>query len=366
LGHRSLFDPIQIKSLQLKNRVVMAPMTRYFAPDGIPSDEVAAYYRRRAEAEVGLIISEATGIERPAAVPDPSVPRIYGDLPLAGWRKVLDEIHTAGGKMACQLWHVGGTQPRSAAWSPPTQQETPSGLLRRDERFGEVMTDAAIADTISAFAAGALNAKAVGFDAVELHAAHGYLIDQFFWHETNVRDDAYGAKNLPGRARFAADILRAVRGAVGEDYPVIVRISQFKGQDFNAKLADNPQVLAAWLKVLSDAGADAFHCSQRRFWTPEFEGSDLSFAGWVKKVSGLTTITVGSVGLSGDFVNAGRGDTSEPVGLEELQRRLDRAEFDLVAVGRALLQDPQWLLKIKTGAHADLRSYDPRVRDILR
>jgi len=153
-----------------------------------------------------------------------------------------------------------------------------------------------IADTIAAFARAAGAAKRLGFDAIELHGAHGYLIDQFFWEGTNLRQDGYGGGTLVQRGRFAADILKAVRAEVGPDYPVIIRLSQWKQQDYAVQMARTPQEMEAWLQPLADAGADIFHCSQRRFWEPEYAGSDLNFAGWAKKLTGKPTITVGSVG----------------------------------------------------------------------
>lgn len=99
---------------------------------------------------------------------------------------------------------------------------------------------------------------------------------------TNTRDDKYGGSTLVQRGRFAADILKAVRAEVGPDYPVIIRLSQWKQQDFEVQMAKTPQEMEAWLAPLADAGADMFHCSQRRFWEPEYEGSDLNFAGWAK------------------------------------------------------------------------------------
>ena len=353
-----LFRPFDFKSLHLKNRIVMAPMTRAFSPGGVPTDEVAQYYRRRAAGEVGLIVSEGTGVDRPASLNDPDIPRFHGETELAAWKRVIDEVHAAGGVMAPQLWHVGAVRTRSETWTPPGPYDSPSGLLRPDKPFGEPMSEEAVADAIRAFAEAAADAKRLGFDAVELHGAHGYLIDQFFWDGTNTRDDAYGSRELPGRARFAADILKAVRAVVGPDYPVILRISQWKQQDFEMKLAKTPAEMEAWLGALVDAGADILHCSQRRFWEPEFEGSDLNFAGWAKKVTGIPTITVGSVGLTGEFIAAYAGEKSEPVSLDELERRFDRGDFDLVAVGRALLQDPDWVVKVRDGRTAELSAFD--------
>jgi 2,4-dienoyl-CoA reductase-like NADH-dependent reductase (Old Yellow Enzyme family) len=115
--------------------------------------------------------------------------------------------------------------------------------------------------------------------------------------------------------------------------------------------------MEAWLNPLVDAGVDILHCSQRRFWEPEFEGSDLNFAGWAKKLTGAATITVGSVGLSGEFLAAFAGESSQPSSLEELMRRLDRGDFDLVGVGRALLADPQWVQKVREQRTDELKGF---------
>ena len=354
----ALFKPFSYKGLHLKNRVVMAPMTRSKSPGGVATKEVAAYYRRRAEAEVGLIVTEGTGVRRPASLNDPNIPRFHGEAELAGWKNVVDEVHAGGGVIAPQLWHVGAVRARSADWAPPGPYDSPSGFSSPGKQFGEPMSDEDVADAIAAFGDAAGDAKRLGFDAVELHGAHGYLIDQFFWDGVNQRDDTFGGPGLPGRAKFAAEILKAVRAAVGPDYPVIIRLSQWKQQDFTVKLAHSPAEMEAWLQPLADAGADIFHCSQRRFWEPEFEGSDLNFAGWAKKLTGKPTITVGSVGLTGEFIAAYGGEASKPASLDELLRRLDRGDFDLVAVGRAILQDPLWAAKVHQGRTDELLNFE--------
>ncbi len=356
-----LFRPFDLGGLHLPNRIVMAPMTRSFSPGGVPGDDVAAYYRRRAEGEVGLIVTEGTVVDRRGASNDPRVPHFYGDDALAGWGNVVDTVHAAHGRIAPQLWHVGSMK-NPMLPDHPHAAEGPSGLLRPGKAYGEAMSDADIADTIAAFARAAGDAARLGFDAVELHGAHGYLIDQFFWDGTNARDDAWNGGTLPERARFAAEILRAVRTAVGPDFPVIIRLSQWKQQDFTVQLAPTPAALEAWLTPLADAGADVFHCSQRRFWEPEFadvgEDSDLNFAGWAKKLTGKPTITVGSVGLSGEFIAGFGGEGSQPASLDKLLERLARDEFDLVAVGRALIVDPDWVEKVKAERFDELRDFD--------
>ena len=366
MSAEALFRPFTLKSLTLKNRIVMAPMTRSRSPGGAPTSEVAQYYARRAAADVGLIVSEGTVIERPSSGNDPAVPRFWGEDALEGWRRVIEAVHAQGGIMAPQLWHVGAIRNVSSDWEPPGPLESPSGISKPGREIGKALSEEEVADVIAAFARSAGYAKALGFDAVELHGAHGYLIDQFFWEGTNQRGDLFGGGVLPDRARFAVHVLEAVRAAVGEDFPVIIRLSQWKQQDFDVKLAASPREMEAWLQPLADAGADAFHCSQRRFWEPEFDGSDLNFAGWAKKLTGKPSITVGSVGLTGEFVSGIRsGETSQPASLDELLRRLDRGDFDLVAVGRALLADPEWALKVRDGRDAELKDFGREALAVL-
>jgi 2,4-dienoyl-CoA reductase-like NADH-dependent reductase (Old Yellow Enzyme family) len=347
MNNDSLFRPFSLKSLNIRNRIVMAPMTRSFSPDGVPTPEVAAYYRKRAENEVGLILSEGTVIDRPSSSNDKDIPHFYGDQALAGWKNVIDSVHTAGGQMGPQIWHMGVMDNHPSGWLPNQPFEGPSGLNRPGFNNGNTMTDADIADAIAAYARSAADAKRLGFDCVELHGAHGYLIDQFFWEGTNLRTDGYGGKTLAERSRFALEVIKEVRKAVGDDFALIIRLSQFKPSAYDFKLASTPNEMESWLNPMADAGIDIFHCSQRRFWEPEFEGSDLNFAGWAKKITGKATITVGSVGLTGEFLAAFAGESSQPSSLDELIRRMDRGDFDMVAVGRALLADASWTTKVR-------------------
>ncbi|WP_231426744.1 NADH:flavin oxidoreductase [Pedobacter sp. Leaf250] len=353
----SLFKPFSLKSLNIKNRIVMAPMTRSFSPNGVPTDAVAEYYAKRAVGQVGLILSEGTVINRPSSSADPNIPHFYGDQALAGWQKVVNEVHHAGSQMGPQIWHQGIHANHASGWVPSAPFEGPSSLNSPGFKNGVPMTDAAIADTIAAFGQAAADAKALGFDTVEIHGAHQYLIDQFFWDATNNRTDIYGGKTLGERTRFAVEVIKEIRKRVGEDFALIIRLSQFKPAAYDFKLAKDENEMEQWLTPLVDAGVDILHCSQRRFWEPEFEGSDLNFAGWAKKITGKTTISVGSVGLSGDFFGAFAGQSSEPSSLDELVRRMDRGDFDLVAVGRPLLADPNWVEKIKDNRMDELKGF---------
>ncbi len=358
----SLFQPFTLGNLELSNRVVMAPMTRGMSPGNVPNDEVVEYYRRRAAGGVGLIITEGTCIGHKAASGYPDVPSIYGAEALAGWKKVVDAVHAEGGKIAPQLWHVGAIRRPGIQPGGDTPGYGPSGMAIPGKVTGHAMTKEDIQEVVEAFAQAAKDAQAVGFDAVEIHGAHGYLVDQFFWEGTNQRDDEYGG-DLAQRSRFAIEIIKAIRAAVGPDFPIILRWSQWKQQEYGARLVQTPEALEAFLKPLAEAGVDIFHCSTRRFWEPEFEGSDLNLAGWTHKLTGKPCITVGSVGLNAEFLpQPGSGSTdfqaAEPASLDNLLHRMDNGEFDLVAVGRALIANPDWVLKVREGQLAELKAYD--------
>lgn len=354
----ALFSPYTLNKLTLNNRIVMAPMTREFSPNAIPGNDVANYYRRRAEGGTGLIITEGTTINDPVASMGESIPAFHGEQALAGWKNVVDQVHGAGGKIIPQLWHTGIARDPTKMNNSDVPSVSPSGLLAPGKKIAEPLTLKQIEILIESFANAAADAQRVGFDGIELHGAHGYLIDQFFWEGLNQRTDSFGG-SMENRGRFAVEIIKAARAATGPDFPIVLRYSQWKQQDFEAKLAHSPEQLEQFLLPLVDAGLDSFHCSTRRYWEPEFEGSDLNLAGWTKKITGKPTITVGSVGLSADFIGAiVMKESSKTRALDDLLARLDKGEFDLVAVGRALLQDPQWANKVREGQADAIHSFD--------
>ncbi|MFQ3544673.1 NADH:flavin oxidoreductase [Halobacillus rhizosphaerae] len=349
-----LFRSFKSDKLNLANRTVMAPMTRGFSPEGIPGEDVAAYYRRRAENGVGLIVTEGTGINHPASVSGASIPLFHGEASLNGWANVVQEVHQAGGKIVPQLWHVGMTRKKGDLPNADALPVGPSGLSLDGEKITEPMTEEEVVQMVDAYAQAAADAKRIGFDGIELHGAHGYFIDQFFWENTNKRTDRYGG-DIAGRTQFAVEVIEACRREVGPDFPIIFRFSQWKMNDFKAKLAKTPDELEQFLKPLVKAGVDIFHCSTRRFWDAEFEGSDLNLAGWTKKLTGKPVISVGSVGLDGEFTSfAGANTTS----LDGLIEKLDNEEFDLVAIGRSLLMDPEWVKKVRDGRANDLLPFN--------
>lgn len=363
LSESPLFDPLELGSLQLKNRVVMAPMTRTFSPGGVPNDLVVEYYARRAKNEVGLIITEGTCIGHKAAQGYANVPDIYGEKALNGWKKVVDAVHENGGKIIPQLWHVGAIRQAGKGAGPDESVPgySPSGLVAKNKPTGEALSHEEVQEVIKAFVKAAEDSKAIGFDGIELHGAHGYLLDQFFWEDTNLRTDEYGG-DIAGRTQIAVEIVKQIKARCGQDFPVLLRFSQWKQQAYEAKLANTPEELKAFLTPLSEAGVDVFHCSTRRFWEAEFEGSNLNLAGWTKKITGKPCITVGSVGLNASFIDEEKRDMVETSDVakesfENLANRLNNDEFEMVAIGRALLQDPEWVAKVRDNRLDELSNY---------
>ncbi|MFJ3672027.1 NADH:flavin oxidoreductase [Streptomyces sp. NPDC090106] len=360
-----LSRPAVINGLTVPNRIAMAPMTRMFSPGGIPGEDVASYYARRAAAGVGLIVTEGTYVGHDSAGQSSRVPRFHGDEQLAAWARVAADVHAAGGTIFPQLWHIGMVRKEGQSPVKTAPAVGPSGLrIGEEERTGTAMTQRDIDDVIGAFAEAAAAAERIGMDGVEIHGAHGYLVDQFLWKGTNRRTDAYGGDPV-ARTRFAAEIVAAVRETVSPEFPVVFRYSQWKQDAYAARLAETPQELEAVLAPLAAAGVDAFHASTRRYWIPEFEGADLNLAGWTKKLTGKPTITVGSVGLDGDFMGAFVGEGSPLKSIDDLLDGFERDEYDMVAVGRALLQDPQWARKVLTGRHDELKPYDAKALQSL-
>lgn len=358
LDAAALFEPLQVGSTTIPNRVAMAPMTRGMSPDGVPDDKVIAYYRRRAAGGTGLIVTEGAYVPDPRAGFTPSVPRFHGDAALAGWKRVVEAVHAEGGTIFPQLWHVG-LMPLPTDKLDPMDALSPSGFLKSDQKIGQPACGRDIELAIEAFGTAARSAMDLGCDGIQIHGAHGYLIDQFLWDATNRRDDRFGGNDLIVRSRVALEVVRACRAATRPDFPISFRFSQWKQQDFTARLAPSPQALERFLAPLADAGVDIFDCSTRRFWEPEFEGSDLNLAGWAKKLTGKLSSTVGSITLSNDLFSGYVEGAETSVGnLARLLEMFERGDFDLVTVGRAMIADPEWTNKVREGRADELAPFD--------
>ncbi len=352
-----LLTPFSAAGLELRNRFAMAPMTMRQSPDGVPGQWSVGHYRPVAAGGAGLLITEGTVVRDPASAVSSRIPRFHGERAGAGWRAVVEAVHAEGAKIIPQLWHNGVLRGATPESHPEVPTKSPSGLDLAGEPLGEALTTEQIDAVVADFAESAANARSWGFDGLEIHGAHGYLLDEFVWHVTNRRTDRFGQGD---RTAFPVEVVTAVRAAVGPDFPVVYRFSQWKPNHYDVKFAENPAELEAFLLPLREAGVDVFHPSTRRHWQPEFADADaqLGLAGWVKKITGAPVIAVGSVGVDTVFRST---DGAIPVTqydrLRVLAEQFDRGEFDVIALGRALLGDAEWVTKASGGLAHKIEPY---------
>ena len=360
----TLFTPIQIRALSLANRVAMSPMTRSFSINHIPGADVVEYYRKRAEGGVGLIFTEGTYLAHSTSGDGSHIPRLESANTVTAWKAVTDAVHAHNVPIFCQLWHIGLSPTPGKLVDPSVRLVGPSGLNLEGNPVAAPMSQRTLDGIIEAYGYSAQAAKEAGFDGVEIHAGHGYLVDQFFWDRTNKRTDKYGG-NLRNRTRFAVEIVEEIRTRVGKDFPISMRVSQWKIGHYGARIAETPAEMAEWLEPLAAAGVDILHGSQRRFWQAEFEGSDLNLAGWAKKITGLPTIAVGSVTFEQED-SPGQLLAGVVPQLSRLEEMLCRGDFDLIAVGRAIIANPTWPQIISGGAYDSLATFDRvHAREVL-
>ncbi len=355
-----LFQPLTIRGVTLNSRFVMPAMQRGWCVGGAPLAKMAGYYARRAEGGTGLIISESCAIDHPASVNQPGAAHIYGPA-VEAWRGCVRAVHDAGGRMLLQLWHEGGIRKDASADGRPVHPSvSPSGLYQAGKPNGRAATAKDLEAIKAAYVRGALTAKAIGADGVEIHSAHGYLMDLFLWPETNRRTDGYGGPDIAARARFPAEVVAEIRRQCGEDFIIGYRLSQWKEVDFDARVAETPEELRILVSCLRQAGVDIFHASTRRLDQPEWPGSELGFAGWVRAFTDAAVIAVGGVGIEkdphSDLLVDEKGATTEAA-LAPLARRFAAGEFDLVAVGRCQIGDPEWVDKVRAGRFAEIRRF---------
>ncbi|MHB9879988.1 oxidoreductase [Pacificimonas sp. ICDLI1SI03] len=354
MGSRSaLLSSFRLGNLEIRNRIAMAPMTREMCPDGIPGTDVRDYYTRRAAGGVGLILTEGVATD-PEGRFGASVPHLYNSAAQNAWKTIVDAAHAEGAAIMAQLWHVGAFSPSligmKDSLGADARRLSPSGLAAPGMKLGNAMSEDDIRKTIAGFADAAARAQDAGFDGIEIHGGHGYLPDQFMWSATNHRKDGYGG-SAANRARFAAELVEAIRRRAGPDFVIGYRISQWKQLDYKARIAAQPEDLHAVLSPISAAGVDIFHCSTRRFWDSEFDSDYRNLAAWVRALTGKPTITVGSVTLDNDF-KAKNGKIAAgtlPGHIAQLEQGITDNCYDLVAIGRSLLANPDWVHRLAAG-----------------
>ncbi len=348
------------RDLVLRNRIVMAPMTRRFAPPtGIPTEAMIAYYRRRAAGEVGLIVSEGTGIDSVHAFDTPTVPRFETREQISGWQSIVEAIHEAGGAIAPQLWHCGRLAENPIGPSDVASDALPARRDGQPRLPVRAMVKDDFAQVGEAYVNAALQAKAIHCDALEIHGAHGYLLDSFLAATTNERTDEYGG-TFENRARFPLQVVRDIRTAVGDDFPIIYRFSQWRMDDLEAQKFRTPDELELWVNALKEAGVDILHVSTRAATDPGFPEVDprLTLAGWSRRLSGLPVIAVGkvSVTLAMDEAYGEQADAVADPG--PALNLVESGEVDLLAIGRALIPNPDWVRLVRAHGWRQLTPFD--------
>ncbi len=330
----SLFDPIKLGAIEAPNRVLMAPLTRGRATrDHVPTRIMQTYYAQRASA--GLILTEATGISR-QGLGWPYAPGLWTDAQVEGWKPVTAAVHEAGGRIFAQLWHMGrlvhsslaGAQPVSAsATTAPYKAHTYDGRQPYEEAR-PLRTDE-IPGLIADYARAAANARAAGFDGVQIHAANGYLIDQFLRDGTNERDDDYGGP-VENRIRLLREVTRAVAETVGADRPA-VRLSP-NGDSQGANDGDPHSLFPAAAAALSEIGIAFLELRE-----PPQDGT-FGKAEVAPVHPHIRKAFAGPLVLNSDFDFA-RG-----------QAALDAGEADAITFGRTFLANPDLVARFRAGA----------------
>lgn len=344
-----LFQPYRLNDdIQLKNRIVMAPMTRNMAHDDLsPTQVMADYYARRADA--GLIITEGT-IIRPDGRGYSHVPGIYTKTQMKGWQAVTEAVHAQDGKIFLQIWHVGrvshpvfldGQLPLSPSATTMTGKVARTKDLHYGGSRAASLND--IRSLIASYAAAAKHAMDVGFDGIEIHGANGYLIDQFLHYHTNLRDDEYG-RTFRDKARFALDVVVACITAIG-NHRVGLRLSP--GAYLNEMVGDSrdAEVFQYLLQQLNGIKPAYVH-------TGNFNDS-VTF----KELGNQTMTAFIRQSYTGTLIASG---SYTP---ESASRGLERQDFDLIAFGRSFIANPDLVARLK--AQRPLTAYDASMLSTL-
>ncbi|NUP10572.1 MAG: NADH:flavin oxidoreductase [Polyangiaceae bacterium] len=338
-------ETVSIGPSTLRNRLVVAPMSRVSAPVGLATAAMKRYYEAFAIGGFGLIVTE--GI-----YPDLAYSQGYEDQPglateeqAAAWRPVVDAVHAAGGAIFAQLMHAGAL---SQGNRHKTKTLGPSAVQPRGEKMSEyggsgpfsrpvAMTDGDIDDVLEGFAGAAVRARNAGFDGVEIHGANGYLIDQFLTTYTNQRTDQYGGP-VANRVRFAASVVSAVRRAVGAEFPIGIRLSQTKVNDFEYRWPGGAEDGKAIFAAVRDAGVAFIHiASEGRNWLDTAQLAEgVTITGLARAVAGVPVIA--------------NGGMHEPA---RAARVLQEGHADLVSLGRGALANPDYPRRLASGAHLE-------------
>lgn len=337
-GPEMLWQPLTLAGHRLPNRVVVAPMSRVSTSgDGVPTEQMRQYYRRFALGGFAMILTEGIYPAGPASQGYTDQPGLVTADQVTEWRSVTDAVHAAGAPIIAQLMHAGALSQHLGRTVAPSVV-TPKGA-KMPEYGGSgpfpipaSLTPDAIAQVVAGFASSARLAAEAGFDGVEVHAANGYLLDQFITPYTNTRSDRHGG-SASARAQLTADVIGAIREATAAPWVVGVRLSQAKVNDSHHTWRDQ-QEAAAIFGTVAGSGPDYLHLAgEGRSWTDSGRAADGTALGALaKRVSGLPVIVNGGL------------DAPGPV-----HQVLTTGEADLVSIGRGALADPDWPHHARTG-----------------
>lgn len=335
----SLWDPVAVGGLTLRHRLVMAAMgTAFASPEGAATDRLIAYLARRAEGGIALVTTEAAAVDASGA-PFPAVLRIDHDDQLEGLRRLTAAVHAHGVPISVQVYHAGRQMSRRVSGRQPVAPSAiPCPLVREMPR---ALGPDEILALVDRFGEAAARARAAGFDAVEVHGAHGYLIHQFLTPLANQRTDDWGG-DLPGRARFALEVVRRVRQRVGPGFPILFKLSVEDGLP-GGLATDDTLTVGRWLEA---AGVDALIVSAGTYASFDWIVQPLTrpqacLRAYAARFRAALRIPVATVGRIND-----------PALAEEI---VASGDADLVQMGRALLADPDLPRKTRTGRLADVR-----------
>ncbi|WP_199617703.1 oxidoreductase [Paenibacillus alkalitolerans] len=325
-------------SFQLPNRAVLSPMTRTSAePSGMANERMVRYYTRFAKGGFGLIITEGLYPDDAYSQSYDNQPGIANDAQAESWIPVIRAVQREGAKIIAQLIHAGAlVQHGRFAPIAPSAVKPVGAMLEEHGGSGEFpvpreMSQTEIRQAVEGFAQAALRAKRAGFDGVEVHAANGYLLDQFITDYTNLRTDEYGG-STERRIRIVAEVLEAIRAAVGPDYIVGVRISQGKVNDFHHKWAGGEADANIIFERVAAASPSYIHTTEYKAFAPAFSEGGPTLAGLAKRYSGLPVIANGKLG--------------DP---EAAERLIASGDADLAAIGTSALANPDWVNRVKEG-----------------
>ncbi|MBW7458198.1 NADH:flavin oxidoreductase [Paenibacillus sepulcri] len=343
----NLFSAFQLGSLSLPNRVVLSPMTRTSAEsNGLANDRMARYYARFAKGGFGLIITEGIYPDLLNSQSYMNQPGIANKEQAESWRPVIQAVHREGKRIIAQLMHAGALVQHDGFTPIAPSAIKPIGTMLEDHggsgefTIPRAMTITEIRNVIDNFAQAALRAKQAGFDGVEVHAANGYLLDQFITDYTNLRTDDYGG-TTEKRIRIVLEVLGAIRDVVGPEYTVGVRISQGKVNDIHHKWANGIEDAKIIFQRLSNASPTYTHTTEYKAFAPAFTDDSPTLTELAKKYGGLPVIANGKLG--------------EPVTAEQL---LAANQSDFVAIGTSALVNSDWVNKVKEGT--GLNRFDHR------